>query len=314
VARYRIRPSRFIPAVAVLACLLALAGWGVWSALAWAKSAVLHHLLDVRFLAHDEITQTVPVQGLLIKQEELIKAPVPGKLHLLVRDGERLRVGAPLAEIQGITCKTLYSPRAGVFCTHLDGLENLLVPGALDVLDMGAVEKIKTRLPQPKTGAEVQSGQFIGKVVDNLQPLLLYVEMENAPEPAPPVGAAVRLLLEGRELVGRVKEVREFGGRRALLVETGDYPADLVHRRRVSMQLVTRRLAGWLVPEGAIVFQEGQPGIYVVVKQVVRWIPVAVTDRLEGKVSIEGGHLSSTVRYISNPRWVRDGTRLGDGG
>lgn len=312
--RYKLRPRRFIPAVALLFCALAVTLWGVWYGAAWAKSAVLARLLDVRLLAREEIVKTTPVEGVLIRREETVKAPAPGKLRLLARDGERLRVGAPLAEIQGVSSHKVWSPGAGVFCTHLDGLEGLLVPGMIDVLDMGAVERISNNR-EVAGGGEVTGGELIGKLVDNLQPVLIYIKLDNPGDDAARLwkkGTAVHLLCNGRELTGGITEVRGGGDGLGMFIEVEKYPESFVHERYQRLELVTRRVAGWLVPERALVFKDGKPGIYVVSKQILRWMPVTARDNVDGKVAISGEGLSEALRYVSNPAWAREGARLDD--
>ncbi len=83
--KYKIRPGRFIPVLVLLVCGAGLAFWGTWSTLAWAKNNVMTHLLDVQPLVHDEIRETLAVEGLLVKHEEPVKAPAAGKIRLLVQ-------------------------------------------------------------------------------------------------------------------------------------------------------------------------------------------------------------------------------------
>lgn len=309
--KYRIRPGRFVLAIIFLTCIAVLTFWGLWISLAWAKNMVMLNLLDINFLTQDEIRKTRAISGLVIRKEEPIKAPVPGELHLLAQDGERLPVGAPLAEIRGVSSRTVYSPRAGVLCTHVDGLENLLVPGMINVLDMSAVEKISNST-QTLTG-EVDGGQIIGKVVDNLQPVLIYItinELEEFLARSFTKGAVARLIFQGKEITGIITEVRAVDNTISLFLEVLKYPEDFVHERQVQLELVTRRLAGFLVSEKAIVFKDGQPGIYVVSKQEVKWQRVSVKDRLNGMVALSDDSLNNNMRYISNPDWAWEGARL----
>lgn len=317
--RYRLRSKRFIPAVALLLCILAIVLWGAWYGVTWAKSAVLARLIDVRPLAMEQVVETTTVPGVVVRREVTVKAPGPGELRLLVHDGERLRAGAPVAEIRGVSTQKVYSPGAGVFCTHLDGLEGLLVPGMIDVLDMGAVERINNNRPNPggevTGGREVSGGELIGKLVDNLQPVMIYIELKSAGEDVAGSwrdGAEVRLLFGGRELTGRVAGVRGDGQDPAMFVEVEQYPEDFVHRRFQQLELVTRQASGWLVPERALVFKDGKPGIYVVSKQVLRWMPVTARISLDGKVAIGGEGLSETLHYVSNPALAREGIRVAD--
>lgn len=312
--RYRIRPGRFFPALIVTFCVAGLVLWGLWGALAWARGAVLQQVLDVRFMVRDELVQAVPARGLLIRSEEPVQAPAPGELVLQARDGERLRVGSLLAEVQGVERAKVYSSRAGVFCTHVDGLETLLAPDMVDKLDLVAVEKIEPGV-RP-AGEPVDSGQFFGKVVDNLQPVLVHIRAEepgSLEKGAFRPGGTAHLVYKDRELAGRINEVRDREGTLELLVEISDYPDEFIHQRRLEFELVTRRLEGWLVPTQAVVFKEGAPGIYVVNRQRLQWIPVSVDDRIGDTVAVSGDRLNEALRYVSNPGWAREGTRLGNG-
>lgn len=309
--KYRVRPGRFILVLIALVCGTGLTLWGAWNTLAWAKNNVLLHLLDVQSLEHDEIRETLAVEGLLIKHEEPVKAPAAGRLRLLVQDGDRLRTGALLAEISGTVDQKVWSPGAGVFCTHLDNLESVLVPGMIDVLDMSAVEKISGSVPP--IADEVAGGQLIGKVVDNLQPLLVFIQLDNLDESAArsfKKNTAVTLLGEDRKLAGKIIQAGLGENTLSMFVELSRYPENYIHERRVRLDLVTRQMTGWLVPEESIVFKEGKPGLYVVSKQAIRWMPVAVHDRLQGMAAVSGDALSNSVHFIKNPGWAREGVRL----
>lgn len=313
--KYKIRPARFIPALIVTFCITGLFLWALWVSVAWAKSAVLLRMLDIRFMARDEITETAPASGLLIRTEEPFKASAPGELELKVRDGERLRVGTPLAEIKGVEQSTVYSPKSGIFCTHVDGLENLLVPEMIGELDLLAVENIKPVAPPADN--TVDSGQYFGKVIDNLQPVFVHIQWENqGPEASRAfrTGETAHLIYKGQELAGQIKDVRSTGSNVYLVVELRDYPDEFVHLRNVNLELVIRKLSGWLVPREAVVFKDGEPGVYVVLRQRLNWVPVSVKDRLDDTVSITGSNLSDALRYISNPDRAREGARLGTGG
>ncbi|MCL2337740.1 MAG: hypothetical protein FWC60_09995, partial [Firmicutes bacterium] len=136
--RYRIRPARSIPAFIVAACLAGLLLWGLWVSAAWAKNAVMQRVVNIKSLTGDEINETADVTGLVIRTEEPFQAPAAGVLSLKVRDGERVRSGALVAEIKGLYQTEVRSSRAGVFCTHVDGLESLLQPKQIDALNLPA--------------------------------------------------------------------------------------------------------------------------------------------------------------------------------
>lgn len=310
-SRYRFRPTRFILASVVLLAMTSLCLWGGWCGAVWAKDKILLQLLDVQFLTWEDNIKTTPVEAVVIRREETVKAPASGQLRLLARHGQRLRAGAPLAEIQGTSSHQVWSPGAGVFCTDLDGLENLLVPDLVDALDMEAVDKVSA--PGQVARSEVSSGELIGKLVDNLQPVLVYFQWDDpGAEPAQiwERGSALYFLCEGQQLKGIITEVRSREGGLGLLAEVEQYPECFVYERRQNLEMVTRRVSGWLVPEQALVFKDGQPGLYVVVKNRIQWQPVTARDRLDGKLAVSGENLGQGVRYIQNPRWAKEGAVL----
>ncbi len=103
---------------------------------------------NVQFLSVQEVNRIVPLEGVLIKNENVLRAQVGGKLHLTVADGDRLEKGARAAQILAIQTDTggeaydIATPVAGICCTHLDGLEQILSPDSIDVLVVPKVEKI----------------------------------------------------------------------------------------------------------------------------------------------------------------------------
>jgi hypothetical protein len=71
------------------------------------------------------------------------------------------------------------------------------------------------------------------------------------------------------------------------------------------MELVKNELAGFLVPEGAILQKDGIMGLYVLYKQGARWVPVEVVGRTNGQLLINGEGLSPQLQLIVNPRLLR---------
>ncbi|WP_027364836.1 HlyD family efflux transporter periplasmic adaptor subunit [Desulfotruncus alcoholivorax] len=312
--KYKLHPGRFILVLAMLVGILTVAVWGVFSTLGFAKGAIVARMLDVQQLTWQESIKSVPVEGTIIRREETIKAPSSGKLQLLARDGDRLRVGAPVARINGVSKETIISPGAGIFCTHLDGLENLLDPGMTDVLDMEAVEKISNSSGDDGS-EEVSGGTLIGKVVDNLNPIVIYLRVDLAGDASGELfkkGLKVTLS-QGKQVIrGNIIRLWNEKNSYTMFIQVDDnYPESFVHGRRQKMDLALERLEGWLVPEGAIVFKDGNPGLYLVEKQTVTFAPVTVEGRLNGLVSVRGKRLSNTVRYVVNPDWASEGSRLG---
>jgi len=267
----------------------------------------------VEVLTMQEVARTVPLEGLLIKEEKVIKSPAGGRLCYTARDGQRLEVGAPAARViaaeqdAGGTVYDIFTPVAGIFCTHLDGLESILSPGNLDILDPAGLEKI----PQKPVCAEgrVEKGHPVFKIVDNLSSVYLYARLPKDSFPAglvdrpdwlPAVRENLTLLIKPYKLADR-------GDMWEGLFILRNYPEGILHYRKVSLYLTVEKLGGLLVPGRAVVYRDGEPGIYMAVRKRARWAPVRIEGEFAGKVAVSGRGLVEGARYVSYPVLAREG-------
>lgn len=303
--RGRRRGSRLLKALIGVAALL-FAVFFAWEFLAATVS-------NVQLLSKQEVGLTAPLDGILIKEEKVIRSPANGRLHFTATDGKRLEVGAGAAQVtaseqeSGEAAFNVFTPSAGIFCTHLDGLENILSTGNLDVLDLPKLEKIADK-PVPE-GGRVEKGQPIFKIIDNLSPINIYAEIPKSGFPADLADKPGWLPATWENLPLRIKprKLTDKGDTWEGLFLLSGYPENLVHYRKVRLSLTTNRLEGLLVPRGAVVYRDGEPGMYLAVKKKALWVPVKVEGELAGKVAVSGRGLGEGARYVSNPVLAREG-------
>lgn len=286
----------------------------LWCVFFLARQLITPVISNVQFLSTVEVGETVSLDGVLLKEEKVMRAPAAGLLHFTQPDGKRLEVGAKAADIEispeqgsGGPAVAVNTDVAGIFCSHLDGLESILTPENRDVLELPVFEKIGDKPVAP--GTRVEKGQPIFKMIDNLSPVIV---CGSIAKPALPDGYA-----DKPEWLQAVWNNLAFRIKPASLVDKGDrwegyfllsgYPEAMVHSRKVRLTVTTKQLKGLLVPSEAIVYQAGQPGIYMAVKKKARWKPVDIDGELAGRVAVSGEGLAEGVRYVSNPALVREG-------
>ncbi|MDR9787527.1 MAG: HlyD family efflux transporter periplasmic adaptor subunit [Peptococcaceae bacterium MAG4] len=277
--------------------------------IAWGRLVV--YLSGVQFLTQQEISRTVQLQGILIKEEMVIRSPVTGKVHFMTVDGNRIEMGAPAAEVVAVgggASSRLITPSAGMFCNHIDGLENVLSPANLDVLDFSSLDRISHK--QVSEGELVEKGQPVFKLIDNLSAIYLYTVVSQTEFPAELKEKNQWLKARWNDLPLMVKaySFAEKGDSWEGLLQLSGFPDELVHNRQISLEIVTNRLAGFLVPHHAVVYRDETPGIYLAVKKRAQWVPVKVEGELQGKVAISGRGLGEDTRYVSNPMLIREGS------
>jgi len=279
-----------------------------------ARQFITAAISDVQSLTSAEVGETVFLDGILLKDEKVTRAPANGLLRFTHPEGRRLEVGAKVADIEispeqgtGGPAVAVYTDSAGILCNHLDGLESTLTPANRDVLDLPGLEKIGDK--QVAAGTRVEKGQPIFKIIDNLSPVIIYGAI---PKPALPAGYAdkpVWLQAAWNNLALRIKPSSpvDKGDRWEGYFLVSGYPEMIVHSRKVRLVVTTKQLKGLLVPSGAVVYRAQQPGVYLVVKKKAQWKPIDIEGELAGRVAVSGEGFDEGARYVSNPVLIREG-------
>lgn len=297
----RRRKRRFLFLVGLVT--LALAVWLAWP-------VVADMLVRVEPMREAEASREKTLEALVIRDEAVVVAPAAGTLRRSVPEGERVRKGAVFAYLETAGQKyALRAPVAGVVSYRLDGMETLLDPD-----DPWASRKLPPARPvERRDGDTLAGGEPVARVVDNLEPLILRVRVEPGSVAPGMVTVGAEWTVRGEEGIPFRAEVTGLlpdGTGTAVALRVASYPQRLLNERRLSCRVVTQRVTGLAVPETALVFREGKPGLYLTPKGVAHWVPVEVQHRLDGQAFISGLGLEVGTRYIANPRWVREGVRV----
>lgn len=300
--RKRRTPNSYWPVITLAALLI------LGFLLAWSRFIVF--VSGVEFLALQEVSQNAPLGGILVKEEKVIRSPVSGKIHFAAEDGNRLEMGAPAAEVMAVegggVVHKLVTPAAGMFCSRLDGLETILTPANLDVLDFSSLDRIGHK--HVSEGDRVEKGQAVFKLIDNLSATYFYAEAAKTGFPAELLEKPhwFKATWDNHPLMIKTFKIVEKEGGWEGLFQLSNFPDELVHNRKVDLNITTNRLAGLLVPQHAVVYKDETPGLYLSVKKRAQWVPVKVEGELNGKVSISGKGLGENTRYVSNPALIRE--------
>lgn len=280
------------------------------------KGRLIARVSNVQFLTRQEVAQIVSVEGILYKHENVLHAPVGGELHLVAADGDRLKAGARAAQVVAVQQETggeaydVATPVAGICCTHLDGFEQILSPDSIEALAVPKIEKTANK--STSDGMRVEKGQPVLKIIDNLSPVYVYLEIPKSYTPDPVMDKPVQWQAAWERLSLKVKpfKVSDKEDRWEGYFALSDYPDQLLHHRNIRLNITTRTLEGFLVPQKAIVMREGQPGIYLSVKKKACWTQVTIDGELDGLLAVSGPELTVGSRYVNNPLLVREGYRV----
>ncbi|SHK09712.1 HlyD family efflux transporter periplasmic adaptor subunit [Desulforamulus aeronauticus] len=288
----------------------------LWYLVLGIKTLIFHQLLEIQDLQSSVVRQEFSIQGVLIKQEYPISLPLKGSMKFTVSDGERVKAGTQLGILSasdlesasGAKTYTVKSTTSGMLCTHVDGFENILIPGNIDIVQIPSLDKINSNGVPPTV---VEKGQVVAKVIDNLAPIYVYghVTKEQLSKIEAKKDSGVKVHWQQHLLEAKVDKLisNEQPG---MLLILKNYPDEIMHQRKIDFQLVIGELEGLLVDEASLVSKDNSPGLYILWKGLIRWVPVEITNRMAGKVQITGQDLQPGIRYILNPEYAREGDRI----
>lgn len=277
-----------------------------------AREFIVSAVSRVEPLSRREAVETALLEGILIKEEKVVKSPANGKLQCLAEDGERLEVGAPAAQVFSYGQESgeeesykISTPYAGIFCIHVDSLESVLTPGNLDVLELSKLEKIGSgTIPEGR----VSKGQPAFKIIDNLAPLYFYTQIPKkaCPRNLTEESVWMQAAWENLPLMMRPLRVWDRGNNWDCIFQLSEYPEAIIHCRGVQVKAAVGRISGLIVPRKAIVYRGGEPGIFTVNKKKALWVPVQIEGELAEEAAVSGPGLSENTRYVINPVLIRD--------
>jgi len=221
-----------------------------------------------------------PVTALVARNEQVLNSTARGQVNRLAAEGRRVAAGAPLVRIDGPggQVQSIASPRGGVVCYHLDGLEDLLRPEIVKELDGLTAEKLSLKTSELPVMAE--PGSPVVKLIDNLAAgglVLLY-------EGQAPAETARVYLNDSTALSG---PATALSADLLYLELSAPLPQELVHQRQIEVNLVTGTLKGLWLPAQAITERRGRKGVNLVTPGGVTWQEIGITGEAGDWIRVE---------------------------
>lgn len=271
----------------------------------WARPVLLPRLVKVVEARPGRLETVVSGQAAVLREERVLTAPVAGVVRLEVQDGERVRTGTPICQVDG---HRVVAPAPGVVSLVTDGTEGHLPyePGKSPAAPR--LLSLKPRPHQLQQGEVVTAGQALARVVDTSQ-LRLCVALP--PSEVAELAALTRVLVrlpEGREIATRPEahhpgDDRTYG---TITLAGTEWVEELLRVRMLTVEIIKSRASGMIIPRRALVDRDGQPGVFVVKKTLAQWVRIEVKGEKEGLLAVEG--IAEGSQVITNPWLVREGS------
>lgn len=301
------------PVKKLLYCLLAVAAvlLCLYAVYPVAKTIVARLTVETVIARESFLDQKLAVEGVVVRDEQLVRSPAGGTLHILAGEGERVAFGSPVAEIVSASGEKhlVTAPAPGVVCFSLDGWEGELQPAFLENINVSRVKEAESRLLEAKEGSEVSKGSLLCKIINNYTwYFVAEVQKDRLAE------------LEGRKTVSvclafapdTVVSAKVIGSGREktenIILRIEQEIAGCSQVRFTGAEIITRRVKGIVVPASAVVIAGEETGVYVVRRSVVNYCPVEVVAIGGEQVVVTG--ISPGMPVIANPGWIKEGQKI----
>jgi len=286
--------------LAAAAALVLFGGGALWAYRAQLQTATL----KFGVAQPGTITHEVEVQAVFANQETVVTAPVAGQVSFSGEDGQRFRRGETVATVQPAganpgaanpaTAQAVAAPVGGLFFGQTDGLESVVTPDNLLNMDLA---KLLAEKGSDKAAKQVQSGEPVGKMVNNLGPSSAFLAVPSLD--GLEVGQTLRLVVEGKTQTAKIK--RKSGTPLGVVVQFNQYVDGSAERRVQDIVWVARPpVNGIVLPKQALWQQGEEQGVLVVMEGVIRFRRVKVLDQDSAQVCVD--NLPTGMSVVLTPR------------
>jgi putative membrane fusion protein len=252
------------------------------------------------------ITHERKVAATFANQEQPISAPFSGSVQFMGEAGQRVRRGEGVATLQpegaalgtkqeNAQIQTILATMGGLFFHQTDGLETIITTENLTSMDLDRllVQTANVKIP----GTSVQTGELVGKIVNNLIPTQAFLELTSIEGLT--VGKSIRLTT-GEQTVN-AKILRKSEKPTGVIVLFPHYIDGSATKRRQEVTWIYQSpTSGVLVPRSALWTQGEELGIFLRSEGVVHFKKVKVLDQDDSHACIE--NLTSGVPIVITPR------------
>lgn len=305
----KINKRLFFGAVFILAALVLMVP---------VKNMIVRQQIRYGTLEWGTLEETVDAQGLVIRTEQVVTAPVQGRFSPAVEEWQKVPADYLLGylwtekatETKDKIKIAIKAPQPGLVVYHLDGLEGVLSPDLLERLNTDKLTALLNQTGEAQTVTQTDGGKPVLKIVDNLMDPFIYLRLPaKALSPVPKQGDSLNVRINGGVIrFSRVTDLKMNTAELQLVLELKDASDPELTARRVDIKIVPKSFDGQIVDSKSLVMKDNQPGLLIPDEGVARWVKVQVAGAIGGRLAVSG--IQTGAVYIINPGWVREGQRI----
>lgn len=255
--------------------------------------------VKVDILEYDEIEETITVNGIIVKDEEIVYSDRSGTVNYHYNEGQKVSVGAHLADISsndGSENKKIYSPKSGFVTYFFDGLEDKFRYSELSNLTPSKFQHVEESAINTSAINNVNNNDKLVKVINDFNYYMVClvnnVDIDTYKEG---IYISVRFEDNDRIVYGSIEKINSGNDGSVLVIRFDDFFHKIYNKRMVKASLVKNLYKGIKVDKSAIIEKDGIKGVYIKdVSNIIKFLPVEILGSNEKYHIVSQGTVATT--------------------
>lgn len=292
----------------------------IWFAISFVLSNIIGMMIKTAVIGKETVENVCTPYGLVTCDAYLVDSPLNGQGSAITQEGERVRkneavyrVTAPAGSaMQSATEKIMYAPLAGIVSYRVDGYEYIKSMEDVQALDLADIHKTQAGR---EWETKATSGEAFAKILNNFDDIFIYMDCDqNSYTETFEADMRVRIRFPelGYSTLCRIVEVEPWQndgiGRYWIKADLGTAEQAVLNQRVWQVELpydVTQVIE---IPKEAIVYMDGEPGVYTLDKGFAYWSAVTITEERSDTYVVED--LKEGTEIVTTPKLVGEGERV----
>jgi putative membrane fusion protein len=200
---------------------------------------------------------------LIVRDEKIIKAPVTGRVELMVGEGDRLASGIKLAEIKSSNqTQKIYNKKAGIISFAVDGLEEEVNFANLNQINLNNFDDLNGDYTHLLSGDRIKKGEALYRIINNFK---LYIIAEIPQKQIERFRINELIFLEQKNseklIEAKIVDIRHQLDRTFFFIELEKFIPRWINRRRINLNIIKNIYRGIKIPRKAVFNQPSGRGV-----------------------------------------------------
>ncbi|RCW62058.1 HlyD family efflux transporter periplasmic adaptor subunit [Halanaerobium sp. ST460_2HS_T2] len=213
--------------------------------------------------AQGEVIDGFWSDALIVRDEEVIKSPVSGKVKLMVGEGDRLASGIKLAEIKSSNqLQKIFNKEAGIVSFAVDGLENKVNANDLKQINLSNFEELKGNYRHLLSGDRIKKEEPLYRIINNFK-LYLVAQIPNSQVKRFRTNELIFLEQKNSDklIEAKIVDIRHNLNNTFFVIELDQFISRWINRRRININIIKNIYRGIKIPRKAVFSQPSGQGV-----------------------------------------------------